>query len=351
MKKVLLALVIIFTLSAVTCFAAPFNTLEPGQSDAGLVYWGANSVSDDDWSMGGIYLEHKVSDKLTIGLETIGRTDYAIDSYYYYFVALDSSLTDIYLQYHIGDNCRILLGNKLFSQDLYDTYGSYGYYTDSKPYVGVAVTSKLSDSVEGYAALTTADTQVGANLNFTNNLSGNIFYRTCSIENLDLSGIGFGLTWRFNTNHTIEKDRYKKGSPKEKGWEKTSSAKGKDWDQKGSPKEEDRNKKGNPKEEDRDKKGSPKEEDRDKKGSPEEKDRDKKGSLKEEDRDKKGSPKEEDRDKKGSPKEENSDKKGSPKEEDRDKKDSPKEKGRDKKGGQIEEEWDEKGSPTGNFDA
>jgi hypothetical protein len=205
MKKVLLGLVIIFILSVATCFAAPFNTLKPEQTAAGLVYWGANSETDNDWSMGGIYLEHKVADKLTIGLETIGRTDYFYDYYYYYYssIALGSNITDIYLQYHIDDNCRILLGSKFFSQDIYDTYGNYGYSTDIKPYVGVAVTAKLSDSVEGYAALTTADTQVGANLNFTKNLSGNIFYRNCSTENLDLSGAGFGLTWKFDNNRKV----------------------------------------------------------------------------------------------------------------------------------------------------
>jgi hypothetical protein len=71
--------------------------------------------------------------------------------------------------------------------------------------------------MEGYAAMTTADIQVGANLNFSKNFSGNIFYRTCSVENLDLSGIGFGLSLKFNTNHKviiIKEARDKKGSPK-----------------------------------------------------------------------------------------------------------------------------------------
>jgi hypothetical protein len=363
MKKVLLGLVIIFTLSVATCFAAPLNTLKPGQTAMGLVYWGASdpnyvTITYDDWNMGGVYLEHKFSDKLTIGFESIGRSDYDIDDPD--FVTVNSYLTDIYLQYHINNNHRLLLGNKFFNQDMQDIYGtSYGYYTDSKPYVGVAFTSKLSDSMEGYAALTTADIQVGANLNFSKNFSGNIFYRTCSVENLDLSGIGFGLSLKFNTNHKViiikedtdkkgspkEKDKDKKDSPKEKDKDKKDSPKEKDKDEKDSPKDKDKDKKDSPKEKDKDEKDSLKEKDKDKKDSPKEKDKDEKDSPKEKDKDKKDSPKEKDKDKKDSPKEEDRDKKDSPKEEDRDKKDSPKEKDRGKKVILEEEDGDKKDSP------
>jgi hypothetical protein len=194
-KRVLLGLIIIYILSINTCFAAPFNTLAPGQTAIGLTYWGASdpnysTITYDDWNMGGGYLEHKLSDRLTIGVESIGRSDSVFS--YPYFVNVDTYLTDFYLQYHIKDNQRLILGNKSFDQDVYGT--SYGYYSDSKTYVGIAFTSNLSENVEGYAALTTADTQLGANLNFSEYFSGNIFYRTYSGDVLDLSGLGFGLT-------------------------------------------------------------------------------------------------------------------------------------------------------------
>jgi hypothetical protein len=203
MRKVLLSLVIILTLSVATCFAAPFNTLEPGQTAIGLTYWGSAddqyvTITGEDYTVGGGYLEHRF-EKVVIGFETLGRSDTVTawpDE-----ANEETTITDLYLHYYLNDKTRLLLGKKSFKNEYSDTYGYSGEFSDSNVYVGAAFFAPLSDNAEGYFALTTQDIQFGANFNFSKSFTGNLFYRTSSYSDqgidLDLSGLGFGLGLKF----------------------------------------------------------------------------------------------------------------------------------------------------------
>jgi hypothetical protein len=206
-KKVLVGLVGAMLISSVG-FAAPFNTLEPGQTAVGLTYWGSSeddggkTISDSDYTLGGGYLEHRF-DKVTVGYEGLGRSDSYSEFGYWgaYSVDQDTTNRDIYLHYHLNDNVRLILGSKTGKIELSDSDGYSSTFSDSKTYVGAAYAAPLSDKVDGYVALTTADVQLGVNANFSKSFTGNLFYRTSSFsdqgESLDLSGIGFGLGLKF----------------------------------------------------------------------------------------------------------------------------------------------------------
>jgi hypothetical protein len=203
MRKVLLSLVIILTLSVATCFAAPFNTLEPGKTAIGLTYWGSAddkymTITGEDYTVGGFYLEHRFKN-VQVGFETLGRTDTVISG----GAQLDEETTvsDLYVHYYLNDKTRLLLGKHSFEDDYTSNFGFSDNYSDDKVYVGAAYVAPLSDKVEGYVALTTADIQLGVNANFSESFTGNLFYRTSDWEDQGLesklSGVGFGLGLKF----------------------------------------------------------------------------------------------------------------------------------------------------------
>ncbi|WP_378955786.1 hypothetical protein [Pelosinus sp. sgz500959] len=134
MKKIALTVVSLLTLGLSTGFAAPINNLTQGETALGVI---------DD----GFYIEHKMSDNLTLGLQK----------------------NDIYGQVNLNDNIRAIVGSR-------------DYNSNSKVYVGAAINSPLAPSLDGYASLIGAndfkELQVGANYNLTHNLDVNFNYRS-----------------------------------------------------------------------------------------------------------------------------------------------------------------------------
>ncbi len=136
MKKTLLASALMIALSAGTAFGAPINNLDNGQSAIG--------IHDKD-----LYIEHKFTDKLTIGLQE----------------------HDLYGQYELGKHLRVLAGARDFHED-------------SEIYAGLGVIAPLSSKVDGYASVAASlesDSnvlQLGANFNVARNVDINLNYRS-----------------------------------------------------------------------------------------------------------------------------------------------------------------------------
>ena len=134
MRKIAVTVISLFAFSVGTGFAAPINNLTQGQSAIGIV---DNSL----------YLEHKLSDKVTLGLQE----------------------DDIYGQYTINNNFRALIGSK-------------DYNSNSSLYLGGAYNAPIAPSLDGYVSLIGssdfAEVQVGANYNLTHNVDVNVNYRS-----------------------------------------------------------------------------------------------------------------------------------------------------------------------------
>ncbi len=154
MKKTILTVASILTLSVSTGFAAPINNLSQGQTAVGVL--------DDSG-----YIEHKVTNNVTIGLQK----------------------NDVYGQVGLNDNLRLIVGSR-----------DNGY--NSKMYVGAAVNTALAPSLEGYASFVAGDqykeVQVGANYNLTKNLDLNLNYRSFMPDaGSDSNRTALGATLKF----------------------------------------------------------------------------------------------------------------------------------------------------------
>ena len=154
MKKIALTVVSLLALGVGTGFAAPINNLAQGQTAIGVL--------DDSF-----YLEHKMSDNLTLGFQK----------------------NDIYGQVNVNNNIRALIGSR-------------DYNSNNKIYIGAAVTSPLAPSLDGYASLVGAsdfkELQVGANYNLTSNFDINVNYRSFMPDQGSNSNrTGLGATLKF----------------------------------------------------------------------------------------------------------------------------------------------------------
>jgi hypothetical protein len=142
MKKVLLGVGLLLTVSVGTGFAAPINDLDRGQTAVG-------AMTDT------IYVEHEIVKDLTIGYQNIDRKH-------------GSSMDDFYAQYKLPfSSVRAILGHR----DL----GS------GSTYIGLAVSDKLIPRVTGYASVVGSDDfteyQVGARYELTREVDLNVNYR------------------------------------------------------------------------------------------------------------------------------------------------------------------------------
>ena len=154
MKKIALTVVGILAFGVGTCFAAPINNLQQGQTAIGIF--------DESF-----YLEHKLSDNLTLGFQE----------------------HDIYGQVNLTNNLRAIIGNK-------------DYNSNSKIYLGAAVNTQLAPSLDGYASLVGssdfAEVQVGANYNLTENFDVNLNYRSFMPDHgRDSNRTSLGATYKF----------------------------------------------------------------------------------------------------------------------------------------------------------
>lgn len=163
MKKTVLALAALFALQATAAFAAPVNDLSQGQTAAGL--------STDTF-----YLEHKVSNSFTLGLQNVDWDN-------------KGSMDDIYGQFKLSENLRGIVG----SRDL---------DPGSKMYLGMAVDGQLSPEWKGYASLIAGsefkEMQAGANYKVARNVDLNLSYHSYMPDaGRNRNGVDFGATLKF----------------------------------------------------------------------------------------------------------------------------------------------------------
>lgn len=163
MKKTVLALAAFLTLNASAGFAAPINDLYQNETAVGL-------------STDAVYLEHRFTDKFTLGLQSVDR-DYGDD------------MDDIYGQFHFNDNLRGIIGHRSF-------------YSESDMYLGIAVNGHLSSEWDGYGSLIASsdykELQVGGNMRLDRNLDLNVHYYSFMPDHGDSEGgLGVGVTYKF----------------------------------------------------------------------------------------------------------------------------------------------------------
>lgn len=161
MKKIICGTVFLSVITISTAMAAPLNDLANNQTAIG--------ASND-----GIYLENRVMDKLTLGIQGIDFSD-------------DNSF-DVYGQYHFTNNFRGIIGYR----DVFD--GSI--------YAGVGVSDNLDENWDGHAYLVFGDefaeAQVGANYKINSNLDANVYARFFMADHGDdHNRLGVGLTYKF----------------------------------------------------------------------------------------------------------------------------------------------------------
>jgi hypothetical protein len=135
MKKIAFASALMIALGVGTGFATPINNLGNGQTALG--------VQDQS-----VYIEHKFSDNFALGLQE----------------------NNIYGQFDLNKNLRVVAGSKDFNND------------NSKIYAGVGLTAPLASNIDGYTSLVAGngfkEMQVGANVNVAQNFDINLNYRS-----------------------------------------------------------------------------------------------------------------------------------------------------------------------------
>lgn len=164
MKKGLLLAGAFVILSAGTSFAAPLNNLDNEQTAIGL-------------SGDAFYIEHKLSDRFTLGYQSIDRDYYG-------------DMKDLYGQYEFTGNLRGIIGNRDFD------------YRDSAVYLGLGLQGPLAPQLNGHASVIAGDKfnelQAGASYRLASNLDLNATYTNFMPDHgPDKDEIAIGATLKF----------------------------------------------------------------------------------------------------------------------------------------------------------
>lgn len=164
MKKSLLLAGAFVILSAGSSFAAPLNNLDHEQTAVGL-------------SGDAFYIEHKLTDRFTLGYQSIDREYYG-------------DMKDLYGQYEFTGNLRGIIGNRDFD------------YQDSAMYLGLGLQGSLAPQLNGFASIIAGDNfsemQAGASYRLASNLDLNATYTNFMPEHgRDKDEVAIGATLKF----------------------------------------------------------------------------------------------------------------------------------------------------------
>ncbi len=161
MKKIFCLAAALLVINCGFAMAAPLNDLDKGQTAVG--------ASND-----GIYIENKLGDRMTFGLQNIdmGRDD----------------MFDFYGQYHFTNHFRGIVGHR--------------DYSGGTAYLGVGATHGIDKNWNGhgYAIFSGEFTelQIGAAYKINRELDANVYYRAIMPDHGDdRDRIGVGLTYKF----------------------------------------------------------------------------------------------------------------------------------------------------------
>ncbi|WP_110955561.1 hypothetical protein [Anaerosinus massiliensis] len=163
MKKSIVTLAAILTLTTGAASAAPIHNLAGGETAIGV---GTNES----------YIEHQVSDDFALGYQRADRDEYGDHD-------------DIYGQFRLNNNLRAIVGHRDLN---YDT----------NFYAGLAASVPLTPNMDGYASFVTGsdfkETQIGTNVSLISNVELNINYHSFSPDRgHNEDGFGVGATVRF----------------------------------------------------------------------------------------------------------------------------------------------------------
>jgi hypothetical protein len=173
MKKQLLILTIGAMLTASgTALAAPLTTVDQGQTSIGYNHYNLSHDLKDD----AFHIEHGLSSKFNIGVERNGYSQSGTDGH----------ATDVYVQYKVDPNVRLIVGNRDNSDN-------------SKIFYGIGATANLSPKIDGYISSNTnsdeTQWQTGVSYNMDNKTALHLGYKSIKPDSgHTFDGIGFGLS-------------------------------------------------------------------------------------------------------------------------------------------------------------
>lgn len=161
MKKLILTLASLLVLNVGIGSAAPLNELHTHETAVGIM------IHDND---NNLYIEHKLSPKITIGLQ-------------------NGDMDDLYGQFHLTDNLRAIVGNRDFG-------------SASDTYIGLGVTGPLSAEWNGFASFVAGsdhkELQVGANYAIAHNVDLTVSYRSFRPDGGgNDNDLGLGVAFKF----------------------------------------------------------------------------------------------------------------------------------------------------------
>jgi len=179
MKRKILVLITGSMLASSIGFTAPIGNLTPGETTIGYNHYNLSHSTNDD----SFYVESAVSDKFTLGIEHNNNSaDYA----------QDWNTTDVYAQYKLDPNIRLILGNRNYD------YGNQS----NKVFYGVGVATNLAPKLDGYASVITnnytTEWQTGVNYALSDKVALNANYKSNKDKNYSTyDGVGIGLNYKF----------------------------------------------------------------------------------------------------------------------------------------------------------
>ena len=178
MKRKIFALIAGTMLAASIGQAAPLADIQQGETNIGYDHYDLNH----DISSDGFYLEHALSDKFILGVD---RNNYS-DSFF--------TATDIYAQYKLDPNIRLIAGNRNYSDRNNGDTNQFFY--------GVGATVNLAPKLDAYASVTTGsiatEWQTGVSYNLDKQTAVQVGYKSYKEDNQStIDGIGFGINHKF----------------------------------------------------------------------------------------------------------------------------------------------------------
>lgn len=169
-KKLTLVLAGLLAFNVGAAAAAPLNELNTHQTAIGIMMHNTDPDSDT------IYIEHKLSPKFTIGLQTVDWDN-------------RGDADDIYGQLHLTDNLRAIAGVRDFG-------------SSSKLFLGLGVSGPLSAQWNGFASFATSsdhkELHVGANYAISHNVDLTVSYLSVKPDGASSrNGLGIGAAFKF----------------------------------------------------------------------------------------------------------------------------------------------------------
>ncbi len=173
-KKVLTALTGAMLATSVA-MAAPITDLDKGQSVIGYNHYDLD-ISGDTVDNDSFSLENALTNNLIVGVE---RNSFN-----------DAKATDVYAQYKLDPNFRLIVGNRDYSDG------------PSKMFYGLGAKTSLAPKVDGYASVITnsivTEWQAGLAYQINHQTALNLGYKSSKEDGFARAdGLGFGVGIKF----------------------------------------------------------------------------------------------------------------------------------------------------------